>query len=216
MQKPTQTSQTLLERWENQKNLRENQKYQRQPKKTITTLGKTKQKVVKSFRLTLGYGFVFCFVGFPEGFLQNQQNLRENQKYTRKPKKTPKTLGQNQNNKVFKGFRLTLGYGFVFLFWGVFPKVFTKPTNPSRKPKIQKKTNKSFGKTKKTKQTYPRVGLKPLTTLCFGFVLMCLLVFFGFLWYFWLSRRICWFCKNHRENQQNKKQTHFQGWVWNL
>ena len=29
--------------------------------------------------------------------------------------------------------------------------------------------------------------------------------FFCFLWYFWFSRRIFWFCKNLRENNKNKK-----------
>ena len=33
-------------------------------------------------------------------------------------------------------------------------------------------------------------------------------MFFGFLWYFWFSRRFCWFCKNLRENQKNKKKTY--------
>ena len=37
------------------------------------------------------------------------------------------------------------------------------------------------------------------------------MVFFGFLWYFWFSRRIFWFCKNLRENQKNKKQNISKG-----
>ena len=68
---------------------------------------------------------------------------------------------------------------------------------------------KTFGKTKQPKKTnpYPRVGLKPLSTLCFGFSLRFLLVFFGFLWHLWFSRRFLLFSQNLRENQTNKKQT---------
>ena len=84
-------------------------------------------------------------------------------------------------NKVFKGFRPTLGY-FLFVFL-VFPKVFRKTNKHSGKPTIEKKTKENkntfgkqtnkttFGKTKKTKNPnpYPRVGLKPLNTCSFWF-----------------------------------------------
>ena len=66
---------------ENQKNLRENQTYQRRPKKTKQTWGKPTNTVVKGFRPTLGYGFVFCVLLFSRGFLEKQKNLRENQTY---------------------------------------------------------------------------------------------------------------------------------------
>ena len=55
---------------------------------------------------------------------------------------------------MFKGFRPTLGYGFVFFCFFVFPKVFTKPKQPSRKPKIPKKTKenqKNIRENQKTK-----------------------------------------------------------------
>ena len=60
------------------------------------------------------------------------------------PKKTKgnqKHIRENKQNTVFKGFRLTLGYGFGFYVFWVFPKVFTKHKKPLRKPTIQKKTN---------------------------------------------------------------------------
>ena len=65
---------------------------------------------------------------------------------------------------------------------------------------------KTFGKTNnRRKRTYPRVGLKLLTTVCFWlsrrFVWLSL-VFFVFVW---LSRSIVWFCKNLRENKKKQK-----------
>ena len=64
----------------------------------------------------------------------------------------------------------------------------------------------------KNKKTYPRVSLKPLKTLFLLVVPNVLLVFCGLILYVWLSRRICWFCKNLRENQKVKtKQKHIQG-----
>ena len=80
---------------QNQKIPRENQKYQRKPKKTNKTLGKTKQtKFLKVSDPPLDMGLFFLFFWFSRRFLQNQKILRENQKYQRKPKKTKKTLGK--------------------------------------------------------------------------------------------------------------------------
>ena len=142
---------------------------------------------------------MFCFLCclFSRRFLDNQKNLRENQQYQRKQKQPS---GKHKNNEVFKGFRPTLGYvSFLFvwlsrlflLFWcsQTFVCLFCK----------------TFGKTKKqkkNKKTYPRVGLKPLNTLFFGFP-EGVLVFFGFLWYLWFSWRFFWFSKNLRENNTN-------------
>ena len=56
----------------------------------------------------------------------------------------------------------------------------------------------------KKRNPYPRVGLKPLNTVCLIFPKV-FWVFFGFLLYFWFSRRFFGFSKNLRENQQNKK-----------
>ena len=198
---------------QNQQILRESQTYKIKPKNTKTTLGNTKNnKVFKRFRPTLGYVFFFC-VWFSRRFLQNQQILRENQQYQRKPKNTNKTLGTTNKHKVFKGFRPTLGYVFLFLFWFsrryfwcslvflFFSKVFFWFCKNFRENQTTKQTN-----------PYPRVSLKPLKTLLFVFVPNVLFVFFGFLLYCWFSLRCFWFCKKLSGNQKNKKkQTHIQG-----
>ena len=98
MQKPTQTSQTLLERWKNK----------------------------KSFEKT--------------------KNTKENQTYQRKPKipkQTKKTLGKTTTTKFLKVSDSPLDMISFFVVVLVFPKVFTKPTNPPRKPNIQKKTKEN-------------------------------------------------------------------------
>ena len=146
---------------------------------------------------------------FSRWFLENQKNLRENQKYKRKPKKTNKNIRNNQNKQVFKGFRPTLGYGFVFFVCLVFPKVFTKPKNHSRKPKKQrkpKKTNKNLRENQKNKvfkSFRPTLGSGFVCFFCFCLVFpkVCFVFFcmFGFLYLFIL------FCKNLRENQKTKK-----------
>ena len=92
---------------------------------------------------------------------RNSQTLLERCNKTKKPSRKPKILKKtkenqknirkNQKNKVVKGFRLALGYGFGLFGFLVFPKVFTKPTNPSIKPNIPKKTTKPSGKPKKQK-----------------------------------------------------------------
>ena len=96
--------------------------------------------------------------------------------------------------------------GFVFLFFWFSQFFFTKPINLSRKPKIQKKTNKTLGLIKKTKflrfQTHPWIWVWFFVFFCVSYVF---LVFFGFLWYFWFSRRVFWFYKNLRENKKQQK-----------
>ena len=88
-----------------------------------------------------------------------------------------KNLRENQKNKVFKGFRPTLGYVFfVFVFFG-FPegfyktnKSFEKTKNTKENQRKPKKTNKTLGKTKKTKCL--KVSDSPLDmffVFCFGF-----------------------------------------------
>ena len=77
------------------------------PKKTKenqNTLGKTKNKVFKGFRPTLGYGFLFIVLVFPKVFTK-QQNIRENQKYKRKPKKT-KQIFCKTKKQVFLRFKI--------------------------------------------------------------------------------------------------------------
>ena len=75
------------------KNTKDNQR------KHKHTFGETNQNIVfKGFRPTLGYGFVVLFVGFPEGCLQNQTNIRDNHKYTRKPKTTKRTFGKTKQS----------------------------------------------------------------------------------------------------------------------
>ena len=97
MQKPTQTSQTLLERCTKTKKPSGKQQIQKKTKEHQKLLGKTKTTVFKGFRLTLGcVFFVLLFFGFPEGFyktnksLEKTKNTKENQrkqKQQEKPKK---------------------------------------------------------------------------------------------------------------------------------
>ena len=44
-------------------------------------------------------GLFVLFFCFPEGFLQNQKNLRDNQKYKRKQKKTKENQKNIRKNK---------------------------------------------------------------------------------------------------------------------
>ena len=66
------------------------------------TFGKAKQnKVFKGFGPTLGYGFVFvCVCWFSRRFLKHTTNLREHQRYNRKPKKTNKHLRENKTKTM--------------------------------------------------------------------------------------------------------------------
>ena len=62
IQKPTQTSQTLLERLENKKVLRENQTYKIKPKnKNIRNNKQTKFLKVSDSPLDMGFFLFFCF-----------------------------------------------------------------------------------------------------------------------------------------------------------
>ena len=104
------------------------------PKKTKTTFGKTKQ--TKCLKVSCPPLVLF---GFPEGFLQNQQNIRENHKYLRETKENKKNpSGKPNKTKCLKVSYPPLDMGFVvllFLFFG-FPEGFYKTKKPSRQPKI--------------------------------------------------------------------------------
>ena len=130
----------------NNKNLRENQKYKRKPKKPqkhFRENTKTTQFLkVSDPPLDMGLFFLLFLVS-PEIFtkpklLRKPQNTKENQ---RKPQKTPKTLGKTKTT-VFKGFKSTLGYGFCFFVCLVFPKVFRKPKQLFRKPDTKENQRK--------------------------------------------------------------------------
>ena len=138
-------------------------------------------------------GFVCCFFGFPEGFFKTKKTF-EKTRYQRKQTNTQKNLRENhKNNKVFKGFRPTLGYVFFCLFFFGFPERFFQ--NQKTKP-ISKGGSETFKR-----------------FVFFGFPEV-FFYFFGFLWYFWFSRSFfCFFrfLKNFRENQKTKQdQTHIQ------
>ena len=69
---------------QNQKIIRENHKYKRNPKKTKKDFGKTKKtKLLKVSDPPLDM-CLFVFVWLSLKFLQNQKNIRENQKYQKK------------------------------------------------------------------------------------------------------------------------------------
>ena len=149
------------------------------------------------------------FFWFSLLFLQNKKLLRKLK--IQKENKDNQQISSGKNNKVFKCFRPTLGYVLVF------PKVFTKPNNHSRKRQILKKTKDNqtnFGKSQKTKLL--KVSGPPL-----DMGLVCLVV--------WFPRRFLQNQKNFRENQRyqrkqkkttnifgktnQKNQTHIQGQV---
>ena len=132
-------------------------------------------------------------------FVWFNKNLRENQKH----QKYIISKGGHETFKNFVFFGFPEGcfcflwyFGFLegflcFLWYLRFSRRFVW---------FDKKT---FGKTAKT-NPYPRVGMKPLTTLFFWFSRRCLFVFFGFLWYLRFSRRFVCFGENLRENRKNK------------
>ena len=158
----------------------------------------------RGFIPTLGYGFgLVWYFWFSRRFLDNQQNLRENQQYQRNPKNTKQSFGKTTQTKCSKVSDPPLDMGLVMFGCLVFPKVFRQPNKPSGKPNIQnktKETKQSFGKTKQTQ--FLKVSDPPLD--------LGLVLFFvgGF------SRRFLDNQKNLRENQKNKQdQTHIQGCV---
>ena len=181
------------------KKLRENQKYQRKQHKTPTTFGKTnKNNVFKGLRPTLGYRFLLVF---PKVFTKPKKHSRT-PNIQNKTKENQTNLRENQNNKVFKGFRPTLGYGFVCFCFVCFPEGFYKTKKHSRKPKILKKTKehttKPLGKYKKNNK-FLKVSNPPLD--------MGLFLLF------------CWFSRRFLQNQKNIRasrrfQTH--PWIWVL
>ena len=107
---------------------------------------------------------------------------------------------KNQKNKVFKGFSLTLGYGFGCFCCLVFPKVFTKPKNHSRKSKILKKTKENQKNIRKYKKNNVFKGFSP--TLGYGFVFFS---FFGFPEGFYKTKKSFDKIKYTKENQRKPK-----------
>ena len=116
--------------------------------------------------------FFFCFVVFPEGFYKTKKsfekttNTKENQ---RTPTKKQTTLGKTNNTKFLKVSDSPLDMGLFFVCFLVFPKVFTKPTNYSRKPQIPKTTkeNQQNIRTNKTTTKLLRVSASPLDMVLF-------------------------------------------------
>ena len=79
-----------------------------------------------SLRPTLGYGFgLVCFFGlvFPKVF-RKPKKPSVKPKIQKKTKENQKNIRKNQKNKVFKGFRPTLGYGFGLVWFFGFPEGF--------------------------------------------------------------------------------------------
>ena len=120
---------------------------------------------------------LFClFFWFCRRFLENQTNIRENQKYQRKPTTTKLIFGKTKQPKFLKVSDPPLDMGLVLFVFLVFPKVFTKPTNPSRKPKIQKKTKENQTNIRNNQKNKVFKGFRP--TL--GYVFCFLFLFFWF------------------------------------
>ena len=75
------------------------------------------------------WGWFLCFLVFPKVFSKPKNPSRKPtiQKKTKENQRKPKNIRKNRKNKVFNGFRPTLGYGFVFWFslvFSVFSNVF--------------------------------------------------------------------------------------------
>ena len=79
----------------------------------------------------------FCFL-FSEGFYQTKKSF-EKTKNTKEKQRNQQTLGKTEN-KVFKGFRFTLGYVF-FVFW--FSRRFLQNQKTFRENHIQQKTKEN-------------------------------------------------------------------------
>ena len=60
----------------------------------------------------------------------------------------------------------------------------------------------------KTTKSISKGGSETFKKLVLLVLPKVVLIFFGFLWYFWFSQRSYWFSKNLRENQQITKQTY--------
>ena len=125
----------------------------------------------------------------------------------KKTKENQTNLRENQQNKVFKGFRPTLGYVSFFL---VFPKVFKTSTTTFWKTNNTKDNQRKQNKLRENQKNKVFKGFRP--TLGF------------FLFFYRFSRRIfvCFvfpkvffvFLKTFgKTKQQRKQQTHIQGWV---
>ena len=156
---------------------------------------------------------VFGMFGFLEGFVGYIKTFGKTQNtYPRVRLKPLTTL-------LFLFFLMFL---FVVVFFGFHLYLwFSRMICWLCKNLRENPNNKQTQKKTKTKKTYPRVRLKPLKTLFFWLFLMFVWfsLVFGFLLYVWFFGMTCWFCKNFRENhkqQKKQKETHIQGWVWNL
>ena len=162
---------------QNQKIIRENQTYQRKPKKTTKT-HQEKPKTTKFVNVSdppLDMGLLLLFfLVFPKVFTKPNNHSRKSN-IQKKTNENQQNIRKNQQNKVCKCFRPTLGYVFLFLFFLVFPKVFTKPNNHSRKPKIQKTTKEHQHNIRKNLKNKVCKWFRP--TLGYGFGVFCFLVF---------------------------------------
>ena len=116
--------------------------------------------------ICLDMGLVlFVFLVFPKVFTKPNK-YSEKPRILKKTKETQKPLGTTKKNIVFKGFSLTLGYGFCLVCFFLFPRK-TRNTKENqkykRKPEIQKKTKKEKRNTKEN-QKYkrkPEIQTKP-------------------------------------------------------
>ena len=117
------------------------------------------------------FGYLLYLFVFPKVFLVFLKTLGKTQK-TKKTNPYPR-VGLKLLNSCCFGF--PDGFFCVILHFWFSRRFFFVFKKPSGKPKQQ--TN-----------PYPRVGLKPLK-LCFFVFPKVFVVFFGFLWYFWFSRR---------------------------
>ena len=132
---------------QNQKKLRENQKYQRKPQKNKKQVWKTTTNNLNRFQTHPWiWVWLFCVVGFPEGFYKANKTF-EKTNNTKDNQRTPKNnIRKNQKTKFFKVSDPPLNMGlFVFVFVG-FPEGFYKTKKPSIKPNIQTKTNEKHKK----------------------------------------------------------------------
>ena len=109
---------------EHQQNLRENQKYQSKPKNTQQTFGKTKKHIfLKVSDPPLDMDLFLLFFWFSRRFLQNKQNIRENQTTT-KTKPYPRVGLKHLKTLFFWFSRRFLWFSLVFFGIFGFPEVF--------------------------------------------------------------------------------------------